>query len=136
MIKRKPKCWCFVRQPDVVCHLAVFGIYCNMSLNRSIRKTYVLSRICKVDKKAMLRNRYNRIPHPTPNTKRERDTHNQNGTKTRKQHKRKAKGTFSPTDDHKATPNKPNSKKVNRKFQEEPQAEAAANPRHQEEEKK
>ena len=27
----------------------------------------------KVDKKAMIRSRYNRVPHPTLNTKRERD---------------------------------------------------------------
>ena len=31
---------------------------------------------CKVDKKAMIRNRYNRIPHPALNTKRGRDTYN------------------------------------------------------------
>ena len=30
----------------------------------------------KVDKKAMIRNRYNRIPHPVLNTERERDTYN------------------------------------------------------------
>ena len=30
----------------------------------------------KVDKKAMIRNRYNRIPYPALNTKRERDTYN------------------------------------------------------------
>ena len=30
----------------------------------------------KVGKKAMIRNRYNRIPHPSLNTKRERDTYN------------------------------------------------------------
>ena len=30
----------------------------------------------RVDKKAMIRNRYNRIPHPAPNTKWERDTYN------------------------------------------------------------
>ena len=29
-----------------------------------------------VDKKAMIRNRYNRIRHPAPNTKWERDTYN------------------------------------------------------------
>ena len=46
----------------------------------------------EVDKKAMSRNRYNRIPHPALNTKRERDTHNQDGTQ-QKQHKRKVKGT-------------------------------------------
>ena len=31
---------------------------------------------CKEDKKAMIRNRYSRIPHPALNTKRERDTYN------------------------------------------------------------
>ena len=34
----------------------------------------------EVDKKAMIRNRNNRIPHPALKTKRERDTHNQDGT--------------------------------------------------------
>ena len=34
-----------------------------------------------VDKNAMIRNRYNRIPHPALNTKQERDTYNQDGTK-------------------------------------------------------
>ena len=33
-------------------------------------------RINKVDKKAMIRNRYNQIPHPALNTKRGRDTYN------------------------------------------------------------
>ena len=37
----------------------------------------------EVDKKATIRNRYNRIPHPAQNTKREKNTHNQNGTKTK-----------------------------------------------------
>ena len=32
-----------------------------------------------VDKKAMIRSRYNRVPHPAPDTKRERDNHNQDG---------------------------------------------------------
>ena len=32
--------------------------------------------IVKVDKRAMIRNRYNRIPHPDLNTKRERNTNN------------------------------------------------------------
>ena len=40
----------------------------------------------------MIRNRYNRIPHPVLNTKRERDPYNYDGTK-QKQHKWKAKGT-------------------------------------------
>ena len=35
----------------------------------------------KVDKKAVIRNRYNRIPYPAQNTKRERDTYNCDGTK-------------------------------------------------------
>ena len=33
-------------------------------------------RVSEVEKKAMIRNRYNRIPHPVLNTKRERDTYN------------------------------------------------------------
>ena len=37
----------------------------------------------EVDKKAMIRNRYYQIPHPALNTKQERDTHNQDGTKTK-----------------------------------------------------
>ena len=32
--------------------------------------------LCKADKKAMIRNRYNRIPHSAPNTKWERDSYN------------------------------------------------------------
>ena len=32
--------------------------------------------VYKVDKKAMIRNRYNRIPYSVLNTKRERDTYN------------------------------------------------------------
>ena len=45
----------------------------------------------KVDKKSVIRNRYSRIPHPALNTKRDRDTHNQDGTKIK-----------TATDDHKA----------------------------------
>ena len=44
----------------------------------------------------MVRNRYNRIPHPALNTKRERDTYNQDGTqKTKKKKKQhvKSQGT-------------------------------------------
>ena len=37
------------------------------------RLSFLLS---KVDKKAMIRNRYNQIPFPALNTKRERDTYN------------------------------------------------------------
>ena len=48
------------------------------------RLTYVkqikyISVTFKVDKKATIRNRYNRIPHPALNTKRERDTYNKDG---------------------------------------------------------
>ena len=39
-----------------------------------------------VDKKAMNRNRYNRIPHPALKFKRERETYKKDGTKI-KQHK-------------------------------------------------
>ena len=35
----------------------------------------------RVDEKAMLRNLYNQIPHPPPDTIRERNTNNQDGTK-------------------------------------------------------
>ena len=37
---------------------------------------YLHNLTLKVDKKTKIRNRYNRIPHPTLNTKRERDTYN------------------------------------------------------------
>ena len=49
----------------------------------------------EVHKKAMIRDRYNRIPHPALNTKRERDTHNQVGTKTKTaQAKRQGDSSF------------------------------------------
>ena len=44
-----------------------------------IRIVLLQNSISKVDKKAMIRNRYNRIPHPVPNTEWKRDTYN--GTK-------------------------------------------------------
>ena len=70
----------------------------------------------KVDKKAMIRNRYNRIPHPALNTKPERDTYNLDCTKIKTaQVKRQGDSSF-PTDGHKAILNKLNSKsKTNRK---------------------
>ena len=43
---------------------------------RGIVNTYNISKVWKVGKKARIRNRYNRIPHPAPNTKRKRDTNN------------------------------------------------------------
>ena len=70
----------------------------------------------KVDKKAMIKNRYNRIPHPALNTKRERDAYNQDGTKTWTAQVKSQGGRPFPTDGHKATLNKLNSKsKTNRK---------------------
>ena len=64
----------------------------------------------------MIRNRYNKIPYPALNTKRERDTYNLEGTKI-KTAKAKSQGDSSfPTDGHKAILNKLNSKsKTNRK---------------------
>ena len=44
------------------------------SIARSLRTLKENSH--KVDKKAMIRNRYNRIIHPALNTKRERDSYN------------------------------------------------------------
>ena len=46
----------------------------------------------KIDKKAMIRSRYNRVPHPAPNTK--RDKHNQDGSV------RVAERLALPTSDH------------------------------------
>ena len=58
----------------------------------------------------MIRNRYNRIPDPALNTKRERDTHNQDGTKTNiAQAKTQGESSF-PKDDRTAILNKLNSK--------------------------
>ena len=75
-----------------------------------IIKTY------KVGEKAMIRNRYDRIPYPALNTKRERDTYNLDGTKI-KTAQVKCQGDSSfPTDGHKAILNKLDSKsKANRK---------------------
>ena len=65
----------------------------------------------KVDKKAMIRKQYKRIPHPALNTKRERDTYNYDGTKIKTAH-----GQNPRADGHKAILNKLNSKsKTNRK---------------------
>ena len=63
----------------------------------------------------MIRNRYNRSPHPALNTKRERDTYNEDGTKIKTaQVKSQLEGDSSfPTDGHKAILNKLN-RKTNR----------------------
>ena len=57
---------------------------------------------CKVDKKAMIKNRYNRISHPALNTKRERDTYNLDGTKIKTAQVKSQEDSFFPTDVHKA----------------------------------
>ena len=57
----------------------------------------------------MFRNRYNRIPHPAPNTKWEGETYNQDGTKIKTTQMKRQGG-------HKAILNKMNNKsKTNRK---------------------
>ena len=78
--------------------------------------TKAVALICKVYKKAMIRNRYNQIPYPALNTKRERDTYNLDGTKIKTaQVKRQGDRSF-PTDGHNASLNKLSSKsKRNRK---------------------
>ena len=63
----------------------------------------------------MIRNRYNRIPHPALNTKRERDTYNTDGTKIKTAQVKSQGDIFYPTDGHEAILNKLNSKlKTNR----------------------
>ena len=69
----------------------------------------------KVDKKAMNRNRYNRIPHPAINTKQERDINNYDGTKIKTAQVKSQGDSYFPTDGHKAILHKVNSKsKTNR----------------------
>ena len=59
----------------------------------------------------MIRNQFNRIPHPALNTKRERD-----GIKIKTEQVKSQGDSSFPTDDHKAILNKLNSKsKMNRK---------------------
>ena len=58
------------------------GLSATMLSNKSIVSySPKLPENVKVDKKAMIRNRYNRIPHPAPNTKWEKNTYNYDGTK-------------------------------------------------------
>ena len=66
--------------------------------------------VLKVDKKAAIRNRYNRIPHPALITKRERDTHNQDGTKIKTAQEKSQGDSSFQTDGHKAIQNRLNSK--------------------------
>ena len=71
----------------------------------------------RVHKKAIIRNRYNRIPHSAQNTKRERDTYNEDGTKIKTTHVKSQGDSSFPTDGHKAILNKLSSKsKTNRKW--------------------
>ena len=49
--------------------LIMHGLWIYSHFSKNISKA-------KVDKKAMLRNRYNRIPHPAPNTGWESDMYN------------------------------------------------------------
>ena len=64
----------------------------------------------------MIKNRYNRIPHPDPNTTRERDTYNLDGIKLKTVRVKSQEDSYIPTDGHKAILNKLNCKsKTNRK---------------------
>ena len=65
----------------------------------------------KVDKKAIIRNRNNRIPYPALNTKPERDSYNLDGTKIKTAQVKSQGDSSFPTDGHKAILNK----KTNRK---------------------
>ena len=46
-------------------------LLCNAACSKANR-----IKLCKVDEKAMMRNRYNLIPYPAPGTNRERNTNN------------------------------------------------------------
>ena len=69
LLKTVIKIFCFVLFRFVYCLLFTFYIFLFLSTDKS--------RLDDVDGKAMIRNRCNRITHPTPDTKRERNT---NGT--------------------------------------------------------
>ena len=57
----------------------------------------------KVDEKAMIENRYNRLPHPSPDTIRERNANNQDGNKEEKTAKAENQDVSSfPADVHQA----------------------------------
>ena len=58
----------------------------------------------------MIRNRYNQIPYPALNTKRERDTYSEDGTKIKTAQMKSQGDSSFPTDGHKAILNKQNSK--------------------------
>ena len=75
-------------------------------------KNYILdmSPVNKIDKKAIVKNRYYKIPHPALNTKRERGTYNKDGTKTKTAQMKSQGGSTLPIDGHTAMLNKLNSK--------------------------
>ena len=50
----------------------------------------------------MIKNRYNRIPHPDPNTTRERDTYNLDGINLKTVRVKSQEDSYIPTDGHKA----------------------------------
>ena len=58
----------------------------------------------------MIRNRYNLIPYPALNTKRERDPYNLDGTEIKTAQMKSQEDSSFPTDGHKAILNKLNSK--------------------------
>ena len=63
----------------------------------------------------MIRNRYNRIPHPALNTKRKRDTYNKGGTKIKTAQLKNQRDSSFHKLGHKTVLNKFNSKsKTNR----------------------
>ena len=67
-----------------------------------------LSKMIKVETKAMIRSRYNQIPHLALNSEWERDTYNLDGTNIKTARlKSQGDGSF-PTDGHKAILNKLN----------------------------
>ena len=72
--------------------------------------------VFKVDKNAMIMNRYIRIPYPALNNKRERDTYNLDGTKIKTAQAKSQGDSSFPTDGHKAILNKSNSKPKTNSF--------------------
>ena len=85
----------------------------NWTLFARTRAIFLKMVFCyKVDKKAINDQEPidNRIPHPTLNIKRERDTYSYDGTKIKTAQAKSQGDSSFPTDGHKATLNKFNSK--------------------------
>ena len=71
--------------------------------------------IHKEDEKAMISNRYNRTPHAATDTKRERNTYNQDGIKIKSIRAESQEDSSFPADDHRDILNKMNkTSKTNR----------------------